>query len=257
MKYINACIIAFAMYSKIPMPKADWNKENMKYAMCFFPWVGAVIGACFYLWGHFAGQIPVGQTLYAVVLTLLPVLITGGIHLDGLLDTADALSSYQPKERRLEILKDSHAGAFAIIIGCMYFLAYFGFASELLEIAETEGLEVVAAGFFFSRCLSGFAVTAFPCAKGSGLVATFANGADKKRAGIILLVEGVLAAVFLLWLSIPLGAAAIVAAMLTFLWYYHLSVEKFGGITGDLAGCFLQVCELMMLIAVVVAEKLI
>ena len=257
MKYINACIIAFAMYSKIPMPKADWNKENMKYAMCFFPWVGAVIGACFYLWGHFAGQIPVEQTLYAVVLTLLPVLITGGIHLDGLLDTADALSSYQPKERRLEILKDSHAGAFAIILCCMYFLAYFGFASELLEITETEGLEVVAAGFFFSRCLSGFAVTAFPCAKGSGLVATFANGADKKRAGIILLVEGVLAAVFLLWLSIPLGAAAIVAAMLTFLWYYHLSVEKFGGITGDLAGCFLQVCELMMLIAVVVAEKLV
>jgi len=72
----------------------------------------------------------VGKTLYAVVLTLIPVVITGGIHLDGLLDTADALSSYQPRERRLEILKDSHAGAFAIIVCCMYFLAYFGFASE-------------------------------------------------------------------------------------------------------------------------------
>ncbi len=259
MRYINACIIAFAMYSKIPMPRADWKKENMKYAMCFFPWVGAIIGACFYLWGHFAGQIPVGKTLYAVVLTLIPVVITGGIHLDGLLDTADALSSYQPRERRLEILKDSHAGAFAIIACCMYFLAYFGFASELFLTAEfhRKGLEVAAAGFFLSRCLSGFAVTAFPCAKGSGLVATFANGADRKRAGIILLIEGGLGAVFLLWISIPLGAAAIVAAMLTFLWYHHMSVEKFGGITGDLAGCFLQVCELMILIAVVVTEKLI
>lgn len=259
MKYINACIIAFAMYSKIPMPRADWNKENMKYAMCFFPGVGAVIGASFYLWGRFAGQIPVGKTLYAVLLTLIPVLISGGIHVDGLLDTADALSSYQPKERRLEILKDSHAGAFAIIVCCMYFLAYFGFASELFFIAESnmKGLGVVATGFFLSRCLSGFAVTAFPCAKGSGLVATFANGADRKRAGIILLMEGVLGTFFLLWLSIPLGAAVIVAAMLTFLWYHHMSVEKFGGITGDLAGCFLQVCELMILIAVVVTEKLI
>ena len=252
MKYINACIIAFAMYSKIPMPRIDWKKENMKYAMCFFPWVGAVIGACVFFWGQFAGKIPVGQTLYAVVLTLIPVLITGGIHLDGLLDTADALSSYQPKERRLEILKDSHAGAFAIIVCCMYFLAYFGFASEL----SLEGIGIVAAGFFFSRCLSGFAVTTFPCAKGSGLLATFANGADKKRAGTILLIEGVLAAAFLLWLNLLLGAAAIVAAMLTFLWYHHMSVKKFGGITGDLAGCFLQVCEMMILIAVVAAEKL-
>ena len=36
--------IAFSMYSKIPMPKTDWNKKNMKYAMCFFPMVGAAIG---------------------------------------------------------------------------------------------------------------------------------------------------------------------------------------------------------------------
>ena len=54
---------------------------------------------------------------------LIPVLVTGGIHLDGLLDTADALSSWQTRERRLEILKDSHAGAFAIIVCCGYFLA--------------------------------------------------------------------------------------------------------------------------------------
>ena len=253
MKYINACIIAFAMYSKIPMPKADWEKENMKYAMCFFPWVGAVIGSCFWIWGYFAGKIPVGQILYAVVLTLIPVLITGGIHLDGLLDTADALSSYQPKERRLEILKDSHTGAFAIIVCCMYFLAYFGFISEITQ----KGIPVVAAGFFLSRCLSGFAVTSFPCAKDSGLAATFANGADKKHVRVVLVLEGLIAVGIMLWLSIPLGSVAVFAALLTFLWYHHMSVEKFGGITGDLAGCFLQICELMMLIAVVVVEKFI
>ncbi len=253
MKHINACIIAFAMYSKIPMPRADWNKENMKYAMCFFPWVGAVIGAVFYFWGIYAKRIPVGNNLYAVLLTLIPVVITGGIHLDGLLDTGDALSSYQSKERRLEILKDSHAGAFAIIICVMYFLAYFGFASEL----PREGIGVTAVGFFFSRCLSGISVTSFPCAKNSGLAATFANGADKRRAGRILIAEGILAGAFMLWLNLPLGVAAITGAMLTFLWYRRMSVEKFGGITGDLAGCFLQVCELVILISVVVVQKMI
>ncbi len=238
------------------MPRADWEKENMKYAMCFFPWVGAVIGACVYLWGRFAGNIPVGSILYAAVLTLIPIFITGGIHLDGLLDTADALSSWQTRERRLEILKDSHTGAFAIITCCMYFIAYFGFSSELFEMQRIEGIGVIAIGFFLSRCLSGFSVTAFPCAKDSGLAATFANGADKKRAGKVLIVEGILAIAVMIWVSIPLGIAALVATLLTFWWYHHMSVEKFGGITGDLAGCFLQVCELMILVAVVVVEKL-
>lgn len=251
MKFLNACIIAFAMYSKIPMPKADWEKENMKYAMCFFPWVGAVIGVFFYCWGIYAPKIPVGNTLWGVILTLIPLLVTGGIHLDGLLDTADALSSYQSKERRLEILKDPHTGAFAIITCCMYFLAYFGFVSEL----SGKGIFIVAAGFFLSRCLSGYGVTAFPCAKDSGLAATFANGADKKRAGIVLLIEMLAAAVGMIWYSCPLGGAAVGAALLTIVWYRRMSVEKFGGITGDLAGCFLQVCELGILIAVVVMEK--
>lgn len=256
MKYINACIIAFAMYSKIPMPRVDWEKENMKYALCFFPWVGAVIGACVYLWGRFAGKIPVGIMLCASIFTIIPILITGGIHLDGLLDTADALSSWQTKERRLEILKDSHTGAFAIITCCMYFIAYFGFSSELIEMQNIKGIGVIAIGFFLSRCLSGFSVTAFPCAKNSGLAATFANGADKKRAGSILICEGIIAIGGMVWVSIPLGTAAVAAALLTFWWYHHMSVEKFGGITGDLAGCFLQICELMILIAVVVVEKL-
>lgn len=256
MKYINAYIIAFAMYSKIPMPRVDWEKENMKYALCFFPWVGAVIGACVYLWGRFAGKIPVGIMLCASIFTIIPILITGGIHLDGLLDTADALSSWQTKERRLEILKDSHTGAFAIITCCMYFVAYFGFSSELLEMQNIKGIGVIAIGFFLSRCLSGFSVTAFPCAKNSGLAATFANGADKKRAGSILICEGIIAIGGMVWVSIPLGTAAVAAALLTFWWYHHMSVEKFGGITGDLAGCFLQICELMILIAVVMVEKL-
>lgn len=244
-------MIAFGMYSKIPMPKVEWKKENMKYTMCFFPWIGAVIGLLFYFWGIYGKNIPVGNTLYAVVLTILPILITGGIHLDGLLDTADALSSWQPKERRLEILKDSHTGAFAIITCVIYVLLYFGMASEL----SPQGVSAVAVGFVLSRCFSGYSVTAFPCAKDSGLAAVFANSADKKYAGKIIIIEGIAASVILLCVSIPLGLAVIGTGMLTVCWYYHMSVEKFGGITGDLAGCFLQVCELMMLTAVILVQK--
>ena len=46
----NSFKIAFSMYSKIPMPRADWEKENMRYMMCFFPLIGAVIGALLIGW---------------------------------------------------------------------------------------------------------------------------------------------------------------------------------------------------------------
>lgn len=93
------------MYSKIPMPPADWEKENMKYALCFFPWVGLAVGAVSAVLFWLLQQIGAGSMLRAAVLTAVPVLVTGGIHLDGYLDTMDALSSWREKQRRLEILK--------------------------------------------------------------------------------------------------------------------------------------------------------
>ena len=99
----NSFKIAFAMYSKIPMPRADWEKENMRYMMCFFPLIGVVIGAVMVLWSQAACWLEAGTLLRSVGYVLIPVLVTGGIHLDGLLDTADALSSYQTRERKLEI----------------------------------------------------------------------------------------------------------------------------------------------------------
>lgn len=128
-KMWNSFKIAFSMYSKIPMPQSEWTDENMSLAMCFFPWVGAVIGLASWVVYQAGGWladrqetlssgIPGSSNLFlTILLVLIPIFITGGIHLDGFLDTQDALSSYQPMERRLEILKDSHAWSI-----CNYFL---------------------------------------------------------------------------------------------------------------------------------------
>ena len=128
----NSLIIAIAMYSKIPMPQAEWNEKNMRYAMCFFPVVGVVIGAAEFAAGYaLLHWLHCKPLLFSVAMTLIPVLITGGIHLDGFADTVDAMSSYAERERRLEILKDPHTGAFAIIGLCCYFLANVGIWSEI------------------------------------------------------------------------------------------------------------------------------
>ena len=180
----NSFKIAFAMYSKIPMPRADWEKENMRYMMCFFPLIGVVIGAVMVLWSQAACWLEAGTLLRSVGYVLIPVLVTGGIHLDGLLDTADALSSYQTRERKLEILKDSHVGAFAVITACCYFLACLGIWSELGE----EQVRLLAGGYVLSRTFSGLAVTAFPNAKKSGTVAMFADAAQKRCVEITMYV---------------------------------------------------------------------
>ena len=89
----NSFKAAFAMFSKIPMPMVDWKKENIKYMMCFFPFVGTAIGILTWLAGGVLGvHVALEPFFLAVILTVIPVFITGGIHVDGLLDTSDALS---------------------------------------------------------------------------------------------------------------------------------------------------------------------
>ncbi len=247
----NSFKIAFSMYSKIPMPRADWEKENMRYMMCFFPFVGIVIGALMVGWSLLSQKLLVGDSLRSAIYVLIPVLVSGGIHLDGLLDTADALSSWQPREKKLEILKDSNAGAFAVIVACCYFAACFGFWSEL----SAHQVLVLSGGYVLSRALSGLSVATFPCARKTGTVATFSDAAQKRTVVVSLLLLLLLSGLFLCRMDVRLGVAALAGAGLSFLWYYRMSMKQFGGITGDLAGCFLQTCELVMAICVWAAGK--
>lgn len=248
----NAFKIAFSMYSKIPMPSTDWNKKNMKYAMCFFPLVGGVIGLLIILWGYISTKLHIGVILYASILTIFPVLITGGIHFDGFLDTMDALSSYQPIEKKLEILKDPHTGAFAIISGITYFILYFGILSEVKE----EGLIIIAIGFILSRALSGLSIVTFTCAKNSGLAASFSDAAQKDKVKYTMIVYILICLIGMVVINTILGIATILIALSVFIYYKNMSKKHFGGITGDIAGYFLQICELSMAIGVVVIGKI-
>ncbi len=243
------------MYSRIPMPKSEWTEENMSYAMCFFPLVGAVTGIATY--GVFwlkeracENGLGFNAGFWTVLLVLVPIVITGGIHLDGFLDTQDALSAYQTKERRLEILKDPHAGAFAVISCIVYMLLYLGIYSSL----TWASVRVIGISFMLSRTLSGLSVILFPQARKQGLAAEFSRNARTKSVGRALTGYTLALCAVLLWTGGALGLAVIVAASLVFGYYYRTAMKKFGGVTGDLAGYFLQICELMMAAAAVLTE---
>ena len=251
MYLLRSLAIAISMYSKIPVPTVDWNEKNMKYAMCFFPVVGAVAGGLQLLIGYLLLKYTsCGNLFFAIAMALIPVIVSGGIHLDGFADTVDALSSYGDREKKLEILKDPNTGAFAVIGLCVYFLADTALWSEV----TVELLPVIACTYMFSRSLSGISVVSFRAAKNSGLLRTFQDGAQKKRARVVLIVWACVCGGIMLYLSWKTAAIVIIAALLVFLYYYRMSRKQFGGTTGDLAGYFLQVCELAMLAGAVLSR---
>ena len=213
------------------MPRSEWTDENKSYAMCFFPWIGAVIGLLSYGVFRFSkwfdGNGGGNYSLFFVIfLILIPVFITGGIHLDGFLDTQDALSSWQTKERRLEILKDSHA-----------YIYWRVFLSECTM-----------------KTLSGLSVVTFPQARKKGMVADFSESASTRITRMVLGIY-----LIVLCFLIPLtggicGIGCVISAGVVFGYYYRMAMKNFGGVTGDLCGYFLQVCELVMALVVVSRE---
>ena len=78
MTALQTIAVAFAMFSAIPTPQFDWNEKNMRYALCAFPLIGVVCGA---LWCA-VGALPLPTLARAAGLCLVPVWVTGGIHLD-------------------------------------------------------------------------------------------------------------------------------------------------------------------------------
>lgn len=249
MTLIKSMIIAFSTYSKIPMPGVEWNDKNRKYALIFFPFIGAVTGLVLCGWWWLSACMEIGILLKSAVSLVIPVMISGGIHLDGFIDTLDALNSYQTRERKLEILKDSHIGAFALIGCCIYFILYF---AALTELREFRSYLLLSVGFVLSRALSGLSLVLFPAARKEGLLYSFSSVAYRKITGIFLSILILACAAILFWLDAVGGIVLSAAAALSFFYYRRVSFRQFGGITGDLAGFFLQVCELAMVLGTAV-----
>ena len=231
---LETIAVAFSMFSAVPMPQFAWSARNMRYSLCAFPLIGAVIALALWGWDLLCAMLGFPAILRGAGLCLLPVLITGGIHLDGYADVCDALAAHSGTDKRQEILKDPHIGTFAVIHLCVYFLADFALWTSL----SPRRLPVLLGMFCLSRALSGLALTLFPLRPGSGLARSFAEAADRKRVRF-----------FLLMLSIFPALAALV-----FLYYRRMCEKDFGGLSGDLAGWFLQTEELWMLAAMAVRQ---
>lgn len=247
----SGLLVAFSMYSAIPVPQVQWEKRTMRWALSFLPLVGVLIGVFEWLWFWFCMRFAADGLFYAVGAALLPLFVSGGIHLDGLCDTCDALCSYGDREKRLAILKDPNVGAFGPMWLIAFLLAETGCFAQIYT--RPALLPLALAGFALARCLGGCKVVLTPCAKDSGLARIFADNSDKKAVAVTLFIELVVYLIIagLLVHAVPHGpAAGIVLAAVLLVWYgVHEKMTRriFGGITGDLAGFGISIAELLAL----------
>ena len=246
MTILKAIAVAFAQYSRIPVPRFEWKEEDMRYSLSAFPLVGAVIGLVFFGVYRCAQYFALPDTAAALLLTAVPLIITGGFHVDGFMDVSDALSSYKSKEEKLAILKDPHIGAFAVIRLAICGLIY---TASLIMVLASDGapglIPGIAAGFVLSRCLSAQSVLNFKSAKKEGMLyyeATSAAGGRKVNITIVSIIA-VIAVWFMAFFAWTAGSLLMAAALLSFIWYKYISYKEFGGITGDTAGYFVVICE--------------
>lgn len=252
--FFETIAVALGMFSRLPVRNVKWSEQNRKYALLAFPLVGVVLGILWILVALLGRYYNLPQVLTGALLTGLPLLVVGGIHLDGYADTVDALASHAEREKKLEIMKDPHVGSFAVMHLAVYFIILFAANTVLAEQSLTVWVGA-ALTFVVSRTLSGLAVATLPMAKETGLAKSFANDANKKVVRNVLVGLGVALAIVLVILDIvatlfPEGLFAIVAAAAVFGWYWYIAEKHFGGINGDLAGWFLSKCELWMLVAI-------
>ncbi len=241
------------MYSRIPVPQIEWKEENRRYALCYFPVVGVIIGIILLFWHKASQWLELNSFMFAAIAAAIPVFVTGGIHLDGFCDVSDANASYADREKRLEIMKDPHIGSFAVIRLVIYFIIQ---TALFAEVSSVKQIWIIAFGYVISRSLSGLGAVTLTCAKKSGSLYDFAEPAHKERTKITLLVWLIVGALITAVIQ-PLAGIAVTGYSLLMYQYYKVwSYHFYGGITGDLNGWFLQKCELAILAAAVFAVKI-
>lgn len=249
MIYIESLLVALSTYSRVPVPQFEWNDRNMKYAICFFPVVGVICGAVLYAWYSLCIWLELSGFLFAAFAACVPLLVTGGIHMDGYMDTMDALSSHQSRERMLQIMKDPNCGAFSVIYCAVYLLVQTGF---LYELYEAKQILALCPAFILSRALSALGAISLPKARKDGMLHAFTKDAQKRITKFWLIIWLLISACAMLSVSLSNAVPALVLAGSAMLFYVRIAMKKFGGATGDTTGFCLQICEMSLLIGVCV-----
>lgn len=224
--------LAVSMLTTVPFFKVhDFYKGINGYAVMFYPLVGFISGAV--LWGFYLLLAPYTASLHVgIIIFVLWVLLTGALHLDGFSDTVDGL--YVPKERALEVMKDSHVGGMGMIMSVTFLIAK---ASSLAHFDYFYLLPII---LLLSRLNAVLAIYFYPYVSPNGM-SSFAKAEFMKAQLLIALFYSlIIIAIFNMWI-LPVSSLLVLFVIKNFF------IKRYGGFTGDIYGFTIEVTELILL----------
>lgn len=238
--------------------QTEWTEENFGKSVKYFPLIGAVIGIISAaLTGIFLvateGKLPI---LTAAIAFALPIIITGGIHCDGFIDSVDGLFSGREREKILEIMKDSRVGAFGAVGLILLATLEVSALIELIKLSITWSLAAIFFAPIISRLMMVITIGIFPYARREGIGKAFAKFTTR-RTIFFALIETILLLTPVIFFDAEIFLTAILALIISFgftMYFGNFAVKKIGGVTGDIYGAVSSLVELVVLIIFLLAE---
>jgi adenosylcobinamide-GDP ribazoletransferase len=223
----------------IPLPAREASWEQVGRGTAYFPLVGALLGAIFVLADALLGKIW-SRLLVSAVLVVLWVILTGGLHLDGLADTVDGLRGGRGREERLTIMKDSRLGTFGgVAVFCLLALK-LAFLNELGLAWRGRGLLVVPT---LGRWAMVYSIWTFPSARPGGIGSLFKEHSGLREVVLATVLALVVAlSFFSLWGLAILGGLWLAVTLLGW-----TLTRALGGLTGDTYGALCEISEVLVL----------
>ena len=223
-----------SMFCAIPFPCHVWEEKARSKMLLFLPLIGLEIGAIWAAAGWLCRWLGLNPLVTGLVLTVVPFLLTGFIHLDGFMDVTDAVGSCRDLDKRRAILKDSHVGSFAVIGCILLMLSQFALCASL-----DVNLWVLILIPAISRCCSAIAVSTLPT------MSTSQYSGQKKNIGNLVFLWSLLALLLILGFVCfgKLGFGCVGCAV-----GHALALRKgyrsLQGMNGDISGYSLTIGEL-------------
>lgn len=238
----TAFLIALQFLTRLPVSRSgEYSEKAVRQSLVFYPWVGLLMGLVLMLVAQVLGSLPV--FVNAALLLLLWVMFTGGLHLDGLADSADAWAGgLGDAERSLDIMKDPHLGPMAVVVLVLVLLLKF---SALVSLSR-DGLDAaLIIAPVLARAFVPVLFLTTPYVRARGLGSVFADVTLSRELALSLL-GVVLLMLFTGWA----GIVAMLACVLVFAGLRWLMLQRLGGATGDTAGAMIEILETLCLLVV-------
>ena len=236
---------AFGTLTVFPVRVARWDREAARAGMLSAPAVGLVVGGCAAGLGLLLLLVGASPLLAAVASAAVPAVLTRGLHLDGLADTADGLGSGRPAEDALRIMKQSDIGPFGVLTLVFVLLAQVAALTQLYGASWTRGaLAAVVSATAARLALTLAARAGVPAARPEGLGAAVAGVVPVRGAVVAVVAVASVAAgagvMFLGTYDAVRPALAVLAALVAAELLLRHCTRRFGGVTGDVFGALAE-----------------